>query len=75
MKLVLLPAYQTPAGMASGWLPAVVVDGHAQCRFSPGVVRRAAARRRMIILCSGEIHDAGYTGKVVNGEDLDVFND
>ena len=33
----------------------------------------AETRRRSDLILQ-EIRDAGYTGKVVNGEDLDVFN-
>ena len=33
-----------------------------------------AEKRRRSDLILQEIRDAGYTGKVVNGEDLDVFN-
>lgn len=60
---------------ASGPASAVVVDGHAYLvDFGPGVVRRAAEAYRRSDLILQEIRDAGYTGKVVNGEDLDVFN-
>ena len=54
---------------ASGPASAVVLVD-----FGPGVVRRAAEAYRRSDLILQEIRDAGYTGKVVNGEDLDVFN-
>lgn len=75
-KLVLLGT-GTPNACpwASGPASAVVVDGHAYLvDFGPGVVRRAAEAYRCSDLILQEIRDAGYTGKVVNGEDLDVFN-
>lgn len=75
-KLVLLGT-GTPNACpwTSGPASAVVVDGHAYLvDFGPGVVRRAAEAYRRGDLILQEIRDAGYTGKVVNGEDLDVFN-
>lgn len=75
-KLVLLGT-GTPNACpwASGPASAVVVDGHAYLvDFGPGVVRRAAEAYRRGDLILQEVRDAGYTGKVVNGEDLDVFN-
>ena len=41
-------------------------------RYAPIDVEAETRRRSDLIL--QEIRDAGYTGKVVNGEDLDVFN-
>ena len=45
---------------------------HMNIQYNAIDVEAETRRRGDLIL--QEIRDAGYTGKVVNGEDLDVFN-
>lgn len=67
--------HQTPArGRAARLPPSLSTAMRTSSILAPGVVRRAAEAYRRSDLILQEIRDAGYTGKVVNGEDLDVFN-